>query len=124
MSGSDDNNAAASRLIRGRARVNRRGPIDHLSAAAGIAARYACVDRQLEAKLPTVLRLVVIFVLCIPLFAHAEPPASAPARIAEFQGEYRFLSNFWPATVEFEGIRYPTAEHAYQAAKTLDAKER
>jgi ribA/ribD-fused uncharacterized protein len=51
-------------------------------------------------------------------------PATAASKIAEFQGEYRFLSNFWPATVEFEGMAYPTAEHAYQAAKTLDAAER
>jgi ribA/ribD-fused uncharacterized protein len=59
--------------------------------------------------------------------------ASAPAargtesgarRIAAFQGEYRFLSNFWPATVEFEGVTYPTVEHAYQSAKTLDVAER
>lgn len=50
--------------------------------------------------------------------------APALAKIAEFQGEYRFLSNFWPATVEFEGLTYPTAEHAYQSAKTLDMAER
>ena len=54
----------------------------------------------------------------------APAPATAPSKIAEFQGEYRFLSNFWPSTVEFEGMTYPTAEHAYQAAKTLDAAER
>ena len=54
-----------------------------------------------------------------------EPSApSAPATIAEFQGEYRFLSNFWPAEIEFEGITYPTVEHAYQSAKTLDTAER
>lgn len=47
-----------------------------------------------------------------------------PLKIAEFQGDYRFLSNFWPAHVEFDGITYPTAEHAYQAAKTLDPAER
>jgi len=46
------------------------------------------------------------------------------AKIAEFQGENRFLSNFWPCTVEFEGITYPSAEHAYQSAKTLDMDER
>jgi ribA/ribD-fused uncharacterized protein len=51
-------------------------------------------------------------------------PTTAPAKIADFQGEYRFLSNFAPATVEFEGITYPTAEHAYQSAKTLDMSER
>lgn len=39
--------------------------------------------------------------------------------ISEFQGQYRFLSNFWPAVVQLDGIYYPTVEHAYQAAKTL-----
>jgi ribA/ribD-fused uncharacterized protein len=49
---------------------------------------------------------------------------TAPSRIDSFQGEYRFLSNFWPAVVEYEGITYPSIEHAYQAAKTLDRNER
>lgn len=40
--------------------------------------------------------------------------------IKEFQGKYRFLSNFWPAVVVFEGLRFPTVEHAYQAAKSKD----
>ena len=48
----------------------------------------------------------------------------APSKIGEFQGEYRFLSNFWPAPVEFEGITYPSVEHAYQSAKTMDMAER
>lgn len=43
-----------------------------------------------------------------------------PRRIEGFQGEYRFLSNFWPAEVVFDGKVYPTTEHAYQAAKSLD----
>lgn len=34
-----------------------------------------------------------------------------------FFGKYRFLSNFYPATIEFEGDRYPSSENAYQAAK-------
>ncbi|WP_036746146.1 MULTISPECIES: NADAR family protein [Parachlamydia] len=37
-----------------------------------------------------------------------------------FMGEFYFLSNFYPAKVEFEGITYPSVEHAYQSAKTLD----
>src|SRR5437867_11486421 len=45
-------------------------------------------------------------------------------KIESFEDEYRFLSNFWPATVEFEGLTYPTVEHAYQSAKTLDMNER
>lgn len=41
--------------------------------------------------------------------------------VGGFFGEYRFLSNFWPAQVHFEGEAYPTVEHAYQAAKSLDS---
>ncbi len=40
--------------------------------------------------------------------------------IADFRGEYAFLSNFYAAPVSFEGVDYPTVEHAFQAAKTLD----
>ncbi len=35
-----------------------------------------------------------------------------------FQGEYRFLSNFYPFHLVFWGIHYSTIEHAYQAAKS------
>lgn len=44
--------------------------------------------------------------------------------IRGFWNEYRFLSNFYPAQVEFEGIVYPTVEHAYQAAKTTNSDQR
>lgn len=44
--------------------------------------------------------------------------------ISEFNGEYRFLSNFYRADVEYDGIVYPSSEHAYQAAKTLDKHTR
>lgn len=37
--------------------------------------------------------------------------------ILEFQGQYRWLSNFWPVQVMLEGHIYPSIEHAYQAAK-------
>lgn len=40
--------------------------------------------------------------------------------IDRFFGETRWLSNFWKANVMFEGEMYPSTEHAYQAAKTLD----
>ena len=46
------------------------------------------------------------------------------AKITEFKGEYRWLSNFWPATVTYEGLTYPTVEHAYVAAKTVDLEHR
>lgn len=32
--------------------------------------------------------------------------------------ETRWLSNFYPCTIEYQGITYPSSEHAYQAAKT------
>jgi len=38
--------------------------------------------------------------------------------IKEFQGDYRFLSNFWMVPVDVDGVTYPSAEHAYQASKT------
>lgn len=44
--------------------------------------------------------------------------------IDSFQGDYRWLSNFEPCEVCFEGILYPSTEHAYQAAKTLDRNVR
>jgi N-glycosidase YbiA len=44
--------------------------------------------------------------------------------IGPFRGEYRFLSNFWAVKVGYEGILYPSVEHAYQAAKTLDQNMR
>lgn len=34
-----------------------------------------------------------------------------------FFGPYRFLSNFFPTFVEYEGLFYPSSENAYQAAK-------
>ncbi|MEZ5138600.1 MAG: NADAR family protein [Acidimicrobiales bacterium] len=40
--------------------------------------------------------------------------------IAAFRNEHRFLSNFWPAPVLLDGDRYPSVEHAYQAAKSAD----
>lgn len=40
--------------------------------------------------------------------------------ITAFRSEYDFLSNFYPAPVDYEGMTYPTVEHACQAAKSLD----
>jgi hypothetical protein len=45
-------------------------------------------------------------------------------RIVQFAGEYSFLSNFYPCPVEWQGMEYPTVEHAFQAAKTDDPGER
>lgn len=40
--------------------------------------------------------------------------------IDSFQGENRFLSNFFPAKVSLDGIEFSSVENAYQAAKTFD----
>ena len=40
--------------------------------------------------------------------------------IESFSGRYRFLSNFYPSPVTYDNKLYPTVEHAYQAAKTVD----
>lgn len=44
--------------------------------------------------------------------------------ITKFEGEHRFLSNFWEVPIEFEKETYPTIEHAFQAAKSPDMKYR
>jgi len=41
-------------------------------------------------------------------------------KITTFRGKYNFLSNFYYSVVEYEGMKYSTVEHAYQAAKTKD----
>lgn len=45
-------------------------------------------------------------------------------QIRSFTGAYLFLSNFSPAPIQYEEIGYPSVEHAYQAAKTLDPLQR
>ena len=44
--------------------------------------------------------------------------------IIRFNSEYVFLSNFYPSLITIDGIKYPTVEHAYQAAKTMDRREK
>ncbi|MEI7609540.1 MAG: NADAR family protein [Rhodospirillaceae bacterium] len=41
-----------------------------------------------------------------------------------FEGPHEFLSNFWPSPLLWQGVAYPTLEHAFQAAKTLDEDKR
>lgn len=54
----------------------------------------------------------------------AEEPSTQTDPVLGFQGKYRFLSNFYPVRIEYEGDFYPSVEHAYQASKTLDRKQR
>ena len=44
--------------------------------------------------------------------------------ISSFKGKYKFLSNFYPVFVYYEGIRFPSVEHAFQAAKSDDIEIR
>jgi ribA/ribD-fused uncharacterized protein len=44
--------------------------------------------------------------------------------ITFYTPEYYVFNNFSPHAIEFRGELYPTAEHAYQAAKCTDAQGR
>lgn len=45
-------------------------------------------------------------------------------KILGFFEEWRFLSNFYMHPIEYEGIKYPSSEHAYQAAKFSDEERK
>jgi len=48
-----------------------------------------------------------------------------PDEITNFRGKHKFLSNFYsPCPVTYEGMTFPSTEHAYQAAKFTDKKLR
>jgi len=40
-----------------------------------------------------------------------------------FQGQYKFLSNFYEKELTFRGEHYATSEHAYQAYKTTNNED-
>ncbi len=44
--------------------------------------------------------------------------------IDSFEGEYEFLSNFYPSKISVKLKSYPTVEHAFQAAKCLKDEDR
>lgn len=44
--------------------------------------------------------------------------------ITSFRGKYGFLSNMYPCILNINGEMYPSAEHAFQAMKSLDADVR
>ena len=47
-----------------------------------------------------------------------------PMTIGQFVGDYEFLSNFYPVSIEHKGMVFMSLEHAYQAAKTRRVAER
>lgn len=52
----------------------------------------------------------------------APPDSSGSQEITFYRANekpYGAFSNLYPCSVEFEGVIYPTAEHAYQAGKAL-----
>lgn len=51
-------------------------------------------------------------------------PTITDEGIYGFFGDYRCFSNFHMCEIEWEGIKYPSSEHAYMAAKTLDQESR
>lgn len=42
--------------------------------------------------------------------------------IKGFNGEYRWLSNFWPSPFTFNGFTWPTVEHAYVCHKAIPSR--
>lgn len=40
-----------------------------------------------------------------------------------FRGDWWFLSNFYPSVIEWQGRKFATAEHLYQAMKCSDPAE-
>ena len=46
-----------------------------------------------------------------------------PNKIDSFQGEHRFLSNFWPCVIQYGGRLWPSAENLYQALKCRDISD-
>lgn len=44
--------------------------------------------------------------------------------IDAFSGANRYLSNFYPSPIEWDGLTFPSVEHAYQAAKSADPNVR
>ena len=43
--------------------------------------------------------------------------------IESFSGRYNFLSNFYPAKIEHQGITYPTLEHYYVSMKVKNDQQ-
>jgi ribA/ribD-fused uncharacterized protein len=70
-------------------------------------------------------RTFLLLIFLTACASYSNPPTPLPqTKIDRFAGEFRFLSNFYPAMVVYKGLVYPDAEHAYQSAKTLDMSER
>lgn len=49
---------------------------------------------------------------------------TGPDPVTAFRGEHAFLGNPHPCMIWFESVTYPSAEHAFHAAKSLDWAQR
>lgn len=47
----------------------------------------------------------------------------SPSMITAFTGPHACLSNFYPSKIVMDGNEFPTAEHAFQAAKATSAAD-
>ena len=45
-------------------------------------------------------------------------------KIDEFDGDFAFLSNFYPATISMDGMSFQSSEAAYQAQKCLNTMDK
>lgn len=45
-------------------------------------------------------------------------------KIDKFDGDFAFLSNFYPATIDMDGMSFQSSEAAYQAQKCLNAMDK
>lgn len=45
-------------------------------------------------------------------------------KIGEFDGEFAFLSNFYPATINMDGMTFQSSEAAYQAQKCANTMDK
>lgn len=47
-----------------------------------------------------------------------------PKKITDFSGENAFLSNLYPCSVEYDGVKHKSLQHAYEYQKSLDERDR
>lgn len=59
-----------------------------------------------------------------PVLQLVHDSAAGGEPITQFSGRHEFLSNPFSCQVWFEGLLYPSTEHAFQAAKSLFPAER
>lgn len=59
-----------------------------------------------------------------PLTESCRTDCDRPVDITDFRGPHRWLSNYHLVEIDYEGIKYPSTEHAYMATKTLDLELR